>query len=168
MCLCLLGFWWPAQRTIAENSMWPAYVVRLRSSQDYVSRVTGGWFAYRSYQVASNYVKAHSAPSDEVLLFGSDTLINVFSGRQMPTRFAVPQAPTTVGPLQEKYRRIFMNELLDAPPRYIIIDAETKWPFTNQSGLEVLNEFRYLSEFLRDRYQLVTNIDGLEFWRLTE
>jgi hypothetical protein len=165
VCLCVLA---PSGAYALRNTyLWPSYVLGFQSRQQYVKLVTHPWSDWALERLAV-YVADHSKVSDTILSWGWDPLVNAVSKRGSPTRFGYSYPIVAKGPLQAKYRELFMKEIMGALPRYIVVDTQNPWPLMDRSGLEFLNEFPEFSHLLRSRYRLVEKIDAFELWALDQ
>jgi len=162
ICLSVLAL--PGARALLENYAWPLYAVGVETRQQYFAHVTAGW--YGTYEKLAAYVIEHSRPSDTVLLWGWDAIVNVLSDRRAPTRFGYSYPLVIPGPLQARYRELFLQEISRAPPRYIIVDAQGEWPLVNKSGLELMKEFSEFDRFVGGHYRLATAAGPFQIWAL--
>jgi hypothetical protein len=167
LLVCIFPLVLPAWHVVTDSRESLRYLIGQINREEYVARLTSGWH-YSEYEAISTYVTRHSRQSDRVLLWGEETLLNVLSGRKAPTRFGYSYALVVKGPLRERYRSLFMEELSSVPPQYIVINADEPWPFVEgQSGLELLGEFPEFSAFLHANYGYVSTVGNFRIWRAT-
>jgi len=148
-----------------DSYRWPAYALGLYGEQPYKAKITHGW-PYTTYVNISHYVATHSRSTDKVLLWGFDTVINVLSGREAPTRFGVSYPLVVPGPVESKYRRLFMSEISRDPPVFIILDAKEPWDLVDLTGLQLLDHFPEFNGFLHRRYRFEFETNGFQVWTL--
>jgi len=77
--------------------------------------------------VVADYIRKHTGAGDFVLVFGYEPGINYLSARRAPSRFH-SDYPLTFEPknrwaenLQKRWRKIFLNDLNQNPPRLVIL-----------------------------------------------
>lgn len=163
-CLGLIAL--PFRDTLLHSYTWPEYLVGSQSREQHIKQLTVPW-DYWILDRISAYVKDHSDPSDFVLVWGWDPLINVLSSRKSPTRFGYSYPLVAKGPLQSKYREIFLCEVFARPPKYIVVDAVGRWAMLNHSGVEYLQGFPMFYNFIHNGYEVVWSIGHFEVWRRT-
>jgi hypothetical protein len=165
---CFPAFALAVTPALLASYEWPSYVFGLETRYEYVTDVTAPW-DYWAYERLSAYIESHSNPSDRVLMWGWDALVNVLSARKSPTRFGYSLPLVIPGPLHARYRELFLREIERSPPRYIIVDAQGAWALMDQTGLELLEEFPEFRQFVSSRYRLVGKVGAFQLLsRLSE
>jgi hypothetical protein len=132
--------------------------------QYYASHTAGRFVAGDDIQ-AARYIRMKTAPTDGVVVFGNNTLINFLSGRANPTRFLSGGA-LTLGArngIRAIYRREYMNGLQKSPPAYIVVGV----PFGALSKEQAIQGFPEFESLLRERYTLENQIGYLDLYRGT-
>ena len=134
------------------------------SLDDYLDQL----YLYRDFtrnEPAIEYIRANSAPEDEVLLWGSETAVNYFSQRKSPSRF-VYQAPLQQeGYVDEGMVHEFLDDILQNKPEFII-DTERNNPLFSFPISTPAIEGKIAS--VEARYCLVRRIDFWKFYQYTE
>ncbi|MFB3923296.1 MAG: ArnT family glycosyltransferase [Terriglobia bacterium] len=101
------------------------------------------------------YLRANSAPSDKVFVWGSEPLIYFITERRFPTRFVTnlalisPWAPSA-------WRSELVDDLKEAPPRFFIVardDMVSSITYTYWDSERHLQAFPELAIFIDDYYE---------------
>ena len=151
---------------LLHSYMWPGYLLGKRTREQFMRQLTAPW-NYWDLERVSEYVEQRSEPGDFILVWGWDPLINIRAARRPPTRFAFSYPVVAQSPLQSKYRRIFLCDLLLHPPKYIVVDARGQWAMLDHSGTEYMREFPRFQRFVYDRYEMVLSINNFDIFLLT-
>jgi hypothetical protein len=163
---CLATIAPPAVRALLHSYAWPGYILGIQDRAQYSTHFTApdGW-SYPKFTRLAGYISDHSGPNDTVLMWGWDLLVNELSERKPPTRFGFSYPLVAAGPLQAKFRHVFLDEIERLPPRYIVIAAQERWAMTHDSsGLELLHGFPEFNQLLDTRYRLVSDTEGYQLW----
>jgi hypothetical protein len=115
-----------------------------------------------------DFLKEHSASSDQVYVWGTAPLINFLAQRASPSRFVSNLALISPwGPA--RWRDELAGELERKLPRFIVVarhDAITGVSYTRRDSEECLETFPALAAFLHNRYEPVENLRDFEIYRL--
>jgi len=158
----------PAVRAAMHSYQWPRYAMGIEGREEYLAHFStpdGGW-RYPSFETIAAYIAPRSNQDDRVLVWGWDPLINVLARRKSPTRFGFAYPLTAPGPLQERYRQVFLRELASRPPRYIVVDANAHWSVVDAAGLDLLKGFPDLYGLLHSHYRLVMSVAAFQVWEM--
>lgn len=145
---------------------WPNYMLGIASKSDYMLKVTGGYHVEELDEVAA-YVKNRTTENDTILLWGYDIRVLAMAQRMPPTRFGTFEALVTEGPMQVKYRQIFLDDIFHRPPAYVVVDSLGSG-YRSESSLWLLRNFGEFNRFLHSRYREVTQIGEFEIWEMVE
>ena len=143
---------------------WPGYVFGFIDKSDYMLRVAYGYPGDPD-RVAS-YIDSHSNEGDTIFLWSWNIRVLAMGKRQPATRFGTFEALITEGPLQAKYRHIFLSDISRRPPRYVVVDCLDS-SYRPESSLWLLSDFKEFNHFLRERYKIVTRIGAFQIWEKT-
>jgi hypothetical protein len=103
-------------------------------------------------------------PGDPVAIWGWAPLWYVFSGTVSSTRDVVTAGQIQDGPLQAYYRRRFMDDLKENPPK-VFVDAVAPGQFGYENrathGYEIFPELR---DFVTSRFQFAAEVEGVRFF----
>jgi hypothetical protein len=158
-----------AGRAVYRSYEWPIYVAGRETRQlylEHVSMLAHGWNS-STFLAIADYIRGHSQPEDRVLCWGIDPVINFYAGRLAPSRFGYSYPIAVPGAMREGYRKIFLNEITDTPPRYIVIDARQSWELIDEPGLVLLQAFPQFAAFIRDGYVQETMFGDYQVWGRT-
>ena len=144
-------------RTLA----WPSYMLGAVKKADYLLRVTQD--SPDDWDRVSSYIDSRSNENDTIFLWTWDIRLIAKVKRRSATRFGTFEALISEGPLQAKYRQIFISEISRHPPRYIVVDSLESM-YRSESSLWLLRNFEEFNRFLHDYYKLETHIGGHEIW----
>jgi hypothetical protein len=133
-------------------------------NSDYMLRIAGGYPGDPDRVAA--YIDSHSNEGDTIFLWSGNIRVLAIGKRRPATRFGTFEALITQGPLQAKYREIFLTEISAHPPRYIVVDC-LESGYRSESSLWLLKDFREFDRFLRLHYRLTTAIGAYEIWDKT-
>jgi Dolichyl-phosphate-mannose-protein mannosyltransferase len=115
-----------------------------------------------------HYLRARSAPSDQVFLFGGHTLICYLSGRPCVTRFVSNLGLMSLW-TPPAWRREVLDKLHKEPPNWIVVarhDALPSITFVNLSSDEYLaRRYPALQSFIDERYRLAADFDTFVVYR---
>ncbi len=143
-------------------------------------RIEFGPFAHHGgvFPELVDYLRARTAPTDAVLLWGSAAGVNYLSDRPavLPFGFVQPLVDPPDTELRRRYRDRFMSRLTSAPPRYVIalnaaVCSRSPSPSERQllgraEGLmRCLDDMPPLSAFVRERFVMERTVGPLEVWR---
>jgi hypothetical protein len=118
------------------------------------------------YQVI-DFLKANSAPQDEVYVWGTAPLINFLTQRRNPSRFVSNLALISVW-APPKWRQELVNTLEEKRPRYIVVvrgDAIPRVSFTTWDSEQYLRLYPGLAGLLSREYQVDVNYWDFEIYR---
>jgi hypothetical protein len=143
-------------------------------------RIEFGPFAHRGgvFPELVDYLRARTAPTDAVLLWGSAAGVNYLSDRPAvsPFGFIQPLVDPPDTELRRRYRDRFMSRLTSAPPRYVIAlnaAACSRSPSPSERQLmgraeglmRCLDDLPSLSVFVREKFVMERTVGPLEVWR---
>lgn len=117
-------------------------------------------------QAVAAYIAVHSSPTDTLLIWGTDSTVQVLARRRSPTSFEVSHLLTLSGPLLSKYQQLFFADVSRSPPKYVVVDCRAQWVMTHKTGYEHLADFPLLQSFLREYYYPVEYFGGYDLWML--
>lgn len=128
-----------------------------------------------SYQVAE-YVRTRTSPTDRIQVWGHESLVYYLAERDAASRFQattalVMQTPDgTYSPLQESWRREFVDAIGDQRPPYVAVVTGDHWWWTpgERTSEELLEEFPAWSALLSRDYRLERTIGRFEIYRRVE
>ncbi len=164
---------------------WPARVEIFRIVFRY--RMLGEWVRqgesfYASYPWSNpishfpdqmrviEYVRAHSAPNDQVFVWGSEPLIYFLTQRPYPSRFISNLA--LVSPWSPpEWRRELVRALENSPPRFLIVARDDEVPYIAYSDLdsdEYLDVYPELAVFIADYYEPAVTLENFTVYRRIE
>ena len=130
---------------------------------------------YRSGAAASavtsavaDLLRTKTDPSDTVLVWGHETLVNFESDRRSPTRFVIDGPLSADRPNAGERRREFMRDLTTDPPRFIVAVSNDRNPLEPEDSATSLRRFPELAAFVAERYTTATRIERFHFHRLTD
>jgi hypothetical protein len=162
---------WPAMPPWGDAEVyydlrWPAQVFGFEGKNVYLAAITGPWHHSACEQMAE-YVDARTTRGDTVLVWGWEILVNVLSSRQPPTRFGMFYPLVAEGPLRPQYRRMFLEEIVNRLPKYIIVDSvpQPSDMLPHRSAMQFLEEFAEFSRTFHAGYRLEARVDEYEMWR---
>jgi hypothetical protein len=166
ICVAILGT--VAARGVFHCPNWPAYVVGLKSKEQYLTHFTNPEHTWTlpPFQELAADVAQRSSPEDTVFMWGWDLQVNLLSQRKTPTRFGFAFPLIAKGPLQAVYRREFMAEITRQPPRYVVVCATCVVSFTGQTALQDLDHFPQFGQWLRSRYAVTAEVGQYQLWAL--
>jgi 4-amino-4-deoxy-L-arabinose transferase-like glycosyltransferase len=172
-----------AGRALSRNNQWLAYLAGFETRADYIAQVMKPFnevrepFNYLELRALSEYIAQHSQPDDRLVVWGWDVSVFNMSGRRSATRFGVFQPLIAEGPVQDHYRRRFLQEITSCSPAYIIVDTRGAWFFRDGAGLGLLDEFpedirglKLLDEFpefrqlVHSQYRLASTVGVYQVW----
>lgn len=158
----------PSEVGAAANSpLWPDYVIGTTSYGDHAERTfTAAEDADAKSQAVAAYIASHSSPTDALLMWGTDSTVQVLAGRRSPTSFEVLYLLALSGPLLSKYQQLFFAEVSRSPPKYVVVDCRAQWVMTHKTGYEHLADFPLLQSFLREYYYPIEYFGGYDLWAL--
>ena len=147
--------------TLFGSLAWPPYVLGVLPKPDYMLRVANGYPG--SLDRVAAYIDSHSNDEDTIFLWCWDIRVLAIGRRQSASRFGTFEALITQGPLQAKYRQLFMGDITRRPPRYIVVDY-LESTYRPESSLWLLKDFTEFNRFLQEHYRLETQIGQYELW----
>ncbi len=126
---------------------------------------------YASWVVA-DYIRKHTGAGDFVLVFGYEPGINYLSARRAPSRFH-SDYPLTFEPknrwaenLQKRWRKIFLNDLNQNPPRLVILVHNDINALEKIDSYHQAKNFKEFWSWLNQNYQAKERIEDFQFfWR---
>lgn len=166
----LMTFTLAGWHAVSRNFSWPAHVLGFQSDANYIREVTTPFnevsepYNYMELRHVSDFVASHSQSDDRLVMWGWDVSAFNMSGRRSATRFGVFQPLTEEGPLKAKYQRVFLRELADNDPKYVVVDTRGAWFMSKDAGLRLLHEFPEFDHYLHIRYRLLTILDVYQIW----
>jgi hypothetical protein len=109
---------------------------------------------------AARFLKEHTAPDDQVFVWGVDATVSFLSGRANPTRFVFNMPLSMESPFRAEYRDETIRKLNAAPPAFIVVGSPWEWEKET-----ALAKFPELEAFLKQGYALETSIGNLDLYR---
>jgi hypothetical protein len=101
------------------------------------------------------FLKSHTAPDEQVYVWGTAPMVNFLSGRRSPTRFVSHLGLISPwGP--DRWREELVEGLNASPPRFIVVARRDAIPTVSQSYLDSeqkLAAFPALANFIASRYE---------------
>jgi hypothetical protein len=114
-----------------------------------------------------NYLREHSAPQDQVFVWGSEPLIYFLTQRPYPSRFISNLA--LVSPWSPPaWRRELIHDLGKSPPRFLVVARDDEVPYiayTDFDSEEFLEVYPELAIFIADYYEPVVNLENFVIYR---
>jgi hypothetical protein len=114
-----------------------------------------------------DYLKADSAPQDEVYVWGTAPAINFLSQRRSVSRFVSNLGLISPwGP--QRWRAELLRDLTKTPPRFIVVERHDAIPgvsYTRRDSEEMLQSFPALADFLHARYRSVKHLTDFEIYQ---
>jgi hypothetical protein len=143
-------------------------------------RIEFGPFAHRGgvFPELVDYLRARTAPTDVVLLWGSAAGVNYLSDRLAvsPFGFVQPLVDPPDTELRRRYRERFMSRLTNTPPRYVIAlnaAACSRSPSRSERQLlgraeglmQCLEDLPPLDAYVKARFVMERTVGPLDVWR---
>lgn len=159
-----------AIRALIHSYSWPIYALGLETKDSYRAQfqTPDARWKYSDFATVSEYIYRNSTSRDAVLMWGWDPLVNILAQRTAPTRFGYSYPLTVDGPMRDAYRTIFLQDIGNHPPKFIVVDARDPWELPAKSGLSLLTSFPAFDSLLHRQYTLDTNVEAFQIWRLNE
>lgn len=152
---------WLALQPVRDVGRWLAYLTGEQTRVEYYDQ-----FQFDNYKVgdeirAADYIAAHSAPNDRVVVFGNDATVGYLSGRPHATRFVYGLPLTRAVPgFRETYRREFLETIQRTPPAFVVIGV----PFEHPDKAKALREFPEFEAQLLRHFHHTTSFGFLDIW----
>lgn len=163
-----------AKLAIFSNYLWPSYAVGIADRDKYITSLITEFkedpygLNYLTLRRVADYISSRSSPQDKLVVWGWDVWIFVMSERKSATRFGFFQALIDEGPLQKKYRKIFVEEVSSVAPKYVVVDTHGSWFLEQGAGVKLLNQFPEFRELLQAHYRRLAVLDVYEIWTRTQ
>lgn len=160
--LSAIGLLQLATVSVSGVAQWLELVSGHTGREQYYAAHHRGWFVAADDMEAARYIRERTKPSDGVVVFGNNSLINFLSGRANPTRFLTGGALTlgARGSRRDAYRNEYITGLLKSPPTYLVLGSAF-----HGTKEQAIQEFPELEALLRERYSLETRIGYLDLFR---
>lgn len=124
----------------------------VRAPRD-ISRVAYAGNFFVEVEDLARELKARSAPSDEVVVLGSEPQLYAYAGRRSATPFIYTYALMEDSPFAERFQREFCQAVETAAPRFIVfVQSPFSWAPRRTSRTRV---FAWASTYLPDHYDLI-------------
>jgi hypothetical protein len=123
-----------------------------------------GAFSPRTEEQAAEYLRAHTAPSDGIFVWGLSPGLYALADRHPTTRYPFHKILYTDAPLSQMIpgldeRRAELLERFDRePPRYVLVGRRDRNGFEPEDSFTSLRRFTELDERLHRDYQPETEI----------
>ncbi|MCL6647915.1 MAG: hypothetical protein K6U89_06240 [Chloroflexi bacterium] len=118
---------------------WPQYAAQFGHNLNNVDV-----YSFRHAQATADYLRAHTAPSEPVLVWGFQALVNWLAERPAPTRY-IFSYPLTIerpeSPLRWEARQTFLREFDARPPAYVVLVSKDINPIQTRESVALLEEF---------------------------
>jgi len=120
------------------------------------------YFDYSRQLAAARFVRAHSAPRDEVQIIGRAGVFYLYVHRRPATPFLITSTALDRGRSgQPRIFNSFMTDLRNANPSYILVRTDDAFPwFRLPSSLSMVRDDPELSRFLRRSYDYVGPLES--------
>ena len=128
----------------------------------------GGDFSCVADHWAGEYIRAHTHPEDQVLIWGFESPVYLLSGREAPTRFFF-DVPLTVHFAPESWRAEFLRDVQARPPELFLIMRNDKIPWATgrkDDSTKQLAEWGELARWVSANYREETEIEDFTILRL--
>jgi len=127
----------------------------------------GGTYSYIADEQVAQYLREHSAPGDEIYIYGYEALVYLLSQRESASRFfyVFPVISTWTPP---EWRADWVRALDTKLPRYILIQANEGAPWItglHEDTARVAAHDADLQKLLAARYDLETTIEDFTLYR---
>jgi len=114
-----------------------------------------------AYDVAE-YLNAHTQPLEPVQVWGYESLVYYLADRHAASRFQmshplVMRIPgQDITPMQQRWRKEFMDDMLLRQPKYIAVVTKDNWWWApeQKTSEELLDDFPEWKAFIEDNYTL--------------
>lgn len=114
-----------------------------------------------------NYLREHSAPQDQVFVWGSEPLIYFLTQRPYPSRFISNLA--LVSPWSPpEWRRELIHDLGKSPPRFLVVARDDEVPYiayTDFDSEEYLDVYPEFAIFIADHYEPAVDLENFVIYR---
>jgi hypothetical protein len=134
-------------------------------------------FSFAESWDLAEYLKSHTDPEETIQVWGHESLVYYLAERDAAGRFQTSNPFVTRGPdgeitpMQQRWRREFMRNVVDREPRYVVVVREDNWWWApgQQTSEQLLDDFPEWKAFIEDHYALERNIGRyLVYRRLVE
>ncbi len=117
-----------------------------------------------------DYLRDHSAPQDQVFIWGSEPLIYFLTQRSYPSRFI--SNLSLVSPWSPpEWRRELVRDLGKSPPRFLVVARDDEVPYiayTDFDSEEYLGLYPELAIFIADHYEPAVDLENFVIYRREE
>ena len=108
----------------------------------------------------ASYIRAHSAPGDQLAVLGSEPEIYFYSRRHSATGFIYVYGLTEKHEFAARMRRQMIREVESAKPRYVVFtNVYTSWLTRRDGNLDLLN---WAARYTAAHYHRVGIVDMIE------
>jgi hypothetical protein len=162
VALAAIGVLQLATVSVSAVGQWLKLVTGNVNSEQYYGSHHAGAFVAGDDMKTARYIQERTKPSDGVVVFGNNALINFLSGRANPTRFLTAGSMTfgRAGSIRDAYRQEYISGIRRAPPAYVVLGVAY-----NGSKEKALQGFPELDTLLHEQYTLDTHIGYLDLYR---
>jgi hypothetical protein len=129
---------------------WPGYVLGHESRRQYLEQIAEPWDRRRELTELSDFIVGHTAPNDRIQIWGLEISPLTLSRRKAASRFATTWPVFSKTPVRGFYRRVFMQDISQSRPRYIIVDVSG---FGGPFRTPPVKEFPEFDQFLHLHYE---------------
>jgi len=159
---------WTGYDHLARYRRMVAYLSgRMSVEQYYAQFDIGQDFSRTGSLRAATYLREHTRADETALLWGAEPLVSFLAQRRSPTKyiFSYMLVDQSGDPLLEARRQEFLNEVLGAPPVYIVVVENDVTPLTPLGSRVLLEEFSAFEELLESRYRFEAQVEDYLFYR---
>jgi len=127
-------------------------------------------FDYLQHKRVAEFLIPRLEETDQILVWGYDTLIYYLCDRKPPGRFGsnYPIIGEIHQARKSRYRSEFMTGLVRASPKFFVVALGDKNSLMTQASVGYLPKFQRLDAYLRDHYSLNTRIGTFDIYERVE
>lgn len=141
---------------------WPEYAFGHRDRADYFVQITEPGDEQYAIERLSRYLSINTGEKARIQIWGYHGLGALTqSNRSVATRFGTTWAVMDDTPVQSRYRQIFMEELSQADPDYIVVELNVLWDGPRPPPMWKYPEF---SQYLHSHYELIGHVVAFQIW----
>jgi len=124
-------------------------------------------------RMVAAYARKNLKPSEKLLVWGNEALVNFWALRFAPTRFFYNYPLISSGKgcrrteaLKEQWRREFMGKIVEAPPEMVVVVHRDEAPVEGMDSAALLAAFPEFGKFIGESYGRIAWIGDFEIYRL--
>jgi 4-amino-4-deoxy-L-arabinose transferase-like glycosyltransferase len=128
-------------------------------------------YSFSETLTTARYLQANTGPHDYVLVWGFQALVNFLADRPAPTRYIFTYPLTFDRPESEfrvQARRIFLRDLKEKPPRYIVLVTNDVNPLQAVDSYALLAGFPEFERIVQREYRIETTIGEFHLYRRSD